>query len=71
MRQCPARSGAFLDEAIRSPSRLSRHTRLQTVISEAVAYGELTFAGVQPETGPAADESAALIAELRGGGWLA
>jgi chromosome partitioning protein len=65
---------------IRRQTTLSRHVlaeldrlglpRLQTIISEAVAYGELTFAGALPETGPAADEPAALIAELRGEGWL-
>ena len=42
----------------------------ETIVSEAVAYGELTFAGVLPDAGPAADEAAALIAELRREGWL-
>jgi chromosome partitioning protein len=65
---------------IRRQTTLSRHVlaelerlglpRLQTVISETVAYGELTFAGELSEVGPAAEESAALIAELRGEGWL-
>jgi chromosome partitioning protein len=44
--------------------------RRRTLISETVAYGELTFSGALPEAGPAADEIAALIAELRGEGWL-
>ena len=65
---------------IRRQTTLSRHViaemdrlalpRLQTVVSEAVAYGELTFSGILADAGPAADESAALIAELRGEGWL-
>ena len=45
--------------------------RLQTVLSEAVAYGEIGFSGVlPPDGGPPAAEIAALIAELRAGGWL-
>jgi chromosome partitioning protein len=65
---------------IRRQTTLSRHVlaelerldlpRLQTIVSEAVAYGELTFAGVLPDAGPAAEEVAALIAELREEGWL-
>ena len=36
MRQCPVRSGAFLDEAIRSPSRLSRDKGLPVSIPVAI-----------------------------------
>lgn len=44
--------------------------RLETTISEAVAYGEMSFSGSLPATGTAAEEIAALMAELRGQGWL-
>ena len=39
--------------------------RLQTVMSEAVVYGELGFSGTPPTTGTAAEEIASLLAELR------
>jgi chromosome partitioning protein len=65
---------------IRRQTTLSRHVqaeldrlgmpRLQTTISEAVAYGEMSFSGRLPETGPAAEETASLMAELRRQGWL-
>lgn len=65
---------------IRRQTTVSRHVlaelerlglpRLQTIISEAVAYAEMSFSGILPETGPAADEISALIAELRKEGWL-
>jgi chromosome partitioning protein len=65
---------------IRRQTTLSRHVqaeldrlglpRLQTTISEAVAYGEMSFSGRLPEAGPAAEEAASLMAELRGQGWL-
>ena len=65
---------------IRKGTTLSRHTlseiealslpRLQTALSEAVAYGELGFSGALPMTGPAAAETAGLVAELRSHGWL-
>ena len=65
---------------IRRATTLSRHVlaelgtlglpRLQTVLSEAVAYGEIGFSGVLPGEGMPAAEIAALIAELRGSGWL-
>jgi chromosome partitioning protein len=61
---------------IRRQTTLSRHVlaeldrlglpRLQTIISEAVAYGELTFAGTLP-VGPVAEETAALTAILNSG----
>ena len=44
--------------------------RLDTTISEAVAYGEMSFSGALPTTGAAAEEVAALMAELRENGWL-
>jgi chromosome partitioning protein len=65
---------------IRRQTTLSRHVqaeldrlalpRLQTTISEAVAYGEMSFSGRLPEGGPAAEEAASLLAELREQGWL-
>ena len=42
--------------------------RLQTVMSEAVANGELGFSGTLPTTGTAAEEIASLLAELRKAG---
>ena len=69
-----------LANRIRRATTLSRHVlseldklglpRLQTVLSEAVAYGEISFSGALPKEGAAADEIAALVAELREGGWL-
>jgi hypothetical protein len=57
----------------RSASPKSRHVlaeldrlglpRLKTTISEAVAYGEMSFSGALPESGPAVEEIAALMAE--------
>jgi chromosome partitioning protein len=44
--------------------------RLAATISEAVAYGEMSFSGAMPVAGAAAEEVAALMAELRGQGWL-
>jgi chromosome partitioning protein len=65
---------------IRRATTLSRHVlselgalglpRLQTVLSESVAFGEISFSGVLPSEGTAATEIAALIAELRGAGWF-
>ena len=69
-----------LANRIRRATTLSRHVlseldklglpRLRTVLSEAVAYGEISFSGALPKEGAAADEIAALVAELREGGWL-
>src|SRR4051812_15705102 len=65
---------------IRRATTLSRHVlsqlgtlglpRLQTVLSEAVSYGEISFSGVLPTDGTSATEIAALITELREGNWL-
>jgi chromosome partitioning protein len=65
---------------IRRGTTLSRHLlaqiaalelpRLTTTLSEAVAFGELGFRSAPPATGQAALEIAALLAELRGLGWL-
>jgi chromosome partitioning protein len=44
--------------------------RLQSTLSEAVAFGELGFAPALPTTGQAAQEIAALLAELRALEWL-
>lgn len=65
---------------IRRGTTLSRHVlaeldrlelpRLQTTMSEAVAYGEIGFSGTAPKDGTAAEEIAALMAELRAVGVL-
>src|SRR5512132_1500179 len=65
---------------VRRSTTLTRHTmseisalslsRLQASLSEAVAYGELSFSGALPVTGTAATEIAALLTELRSLGWL-
>lgn len=65
---------------IRRGTTLSRHVlaelealklpRLQTAMSEAVAYGEISFAGTVPREGTAAEEIAALLEELRQAGGL-
>jgi chromosome partitioning protein len=44
--------------------------RLTASLSDLVAYGELSYSGRLPQTGPAAGEIAALLAELRAKGWL-
>jgi chromosome partitioning protein len=69
-----------LANRIRRATTLSRHVlselgglklpRLSTALSEAVGYGEMGFSGQLPREGAAAEEIAALIAELRQLGWL-
>jgi chromosome partitioning protein len=44
--------------------------RLAAALSDLVAYGELSYSGRIPAAGTAAAELAALLAELRGRGWL-
>lgn len=44
--------------------------RLDAALSDLVAYGEMSFSGRVPDTGTAGAEVSALIAELRGLGWL-
>jgi chromosome partitioning protein len=44
--------------------------RLEATLSDLVAYGELSYSGRIPQTGPAAIELAGLLAELRGRGWI-
>lgn len=44
--------------------------RLEAILSDLVAYGELSYSGRIPTTGHAAAELAALVAELRGRAWL-
>ena len=48
----------------------ARLPRLETSLSDLVAYGELSYSGRIPATGIAAAELAALLAELRAKGWL-
>jgi len=69
-----------LPNRIRRGTTLSRHLlaqlevlglpRLDTALSEAVAYGELGFLPALPTTGQAALEIAALVTELRVREWL-
>ena len=69
-----------LPNRIRRGTTLSRHLlsqiealdlpRLGTALSEAVAYGELGFVSTLPTAGQAAQEIAALVAELRARKWL-
>lgn len=69
-----------LANRIRRGTTLSRHLltqidalslpRLDTTLSEAVAYGELGFSPALPASGLAAQEIAALLTELRALGWL-
>jgi chromosome partitioning protein len=77
-RAIPAR---VLANRIRRATTLSRHTlaqletlalpRLQTVLSDAVNWGEISFSGALPSAGStAASELAALVVELRDLGWL-
>jgi chromosome partitioning protein len=66
---------------VRRNTMLARHVaaeierlglpRRTATISEAVAYGGLSFSGALPASGAAADEITALMAELRGHCWLA
>jgi chromosome partitioning protein len=65
---------------IRRATTLSRHVlteldtlklpRLQTAMSEAVSYAEISFSGALPKDGAAAEEIAALLAELQVAGGL-
>src|SRR4051794_5840514 len=65
---------------IRRATTLSRHVlteletlrlpRLQTVLSEAVSFGEISFSGVLPRDGTSASEITSLMRELRKAGWL-
>jgi chromosome partitioning protein len=69
-----------LANRIRRGTTLSRHLlaqlealglpRLDTALSEAVAYGELGFLPALPTTGQAAVEITALVTELRAREWL-
>jgi chromosome partitioning protein len=69
-----------LANRIRRGTTLSRHLlaeiealglpRLETVLSEAVSFGELGFVPNLPTNGQAAQEIASLVAELRGLGWI-
>ena len=71
---------SVLANRIRRGTTLSRHLlaqidalklpRLEATLSEAVAYGELGFSPALPATGLAAQEIAALLAELRALKWL-
>lgn len=44
--------------------------RLESTLSDLVAYGELSYSGRIPQAGPAAVELAGLLAELRARNWL-
>ena len=73
-RSIPAR--IIINRAKRNTA-LTRHTieqigeaRLDAMLSEAVAFGEVSFAGTIPTTGTARAELAALLAELRRLQWV-
>jgi chromosome partitioning protein len=65
---------------VRRNTTLARHVaaeiarldlpRLDATISEAVAYGEMSFSGALPTAGVAEEEIIALMGELRWKGWL-
>lgn len=44
--------------------------RLNTILSDLVAFGELSYSGRIPTSGPAAAEVTTLVAELRSRGWI-
>ena len=44
--------------------------RLTATLSDLVAFGEMSYSGKAPDTGTAAAEVTALIAELRSLGWV-
>jgi chromosome partitioning protein len=44
--------------------------RLAAFLSDLVGYGEMTYSGRLPSTGPATAEVAALVAEIQALGWL-
>jgi chromosome partitioning protein len=44
--------------------------RLESTLSDLVAYGELSYSGRLPQAGPALVEVAGLLAELRERGWV-
>lgn len=44
--------------------------RLEATLGDLVAYGEMTYSGKVPASGPAVGEIAALLNELRSLGWL-
>lgn len=45
-------------------------SRLEATLSDLVAYGELSYSGRMPVSGPAVLEIAGLLAELREKGWI-
>lgn len=63
---------------LRAATTLTRHVlkesahlpRLEAALSDLTAYGEMRFQGALPRKGKAADEIAALFAELRALGWV-
>jgi chromosome partitioning protein len=59
------RRGTTLSRHILAEVEVLKLPRLQTAMSEAVAYGEISFSGTVPKDGTAADEIAALVKELR------
>ena len=44
--------------------------RLKTSLSDLVAYGELSYSGILPNSRPAVTELGDLLAELRQEGWI-
>ena len=44
--------------------------RLDASLSDLVAFGEMSYSGRAPDNGPASNEVAALVSELRALGWV-
>lgn len=66
----PIRRGTTRSRACAGELATLELPHLQTAISEAVAYGGMSFSGTGPKEGMPAEEIAALLAELRQAGAL-
>ena len=64
------RRGTSLSKHALSQAEDLRLPRLTATLSDLVGHGEIGFSGRLPSSSPAAEEIAALIAELRQLGWI-
>jgi chromosome partitioning protein len=64
------RRGTSLSKHALSQAEDLRLPRLSATLSDLVGHGEIGFSGRLPSSSPAAEEIAALIAELRKLGWI-
>jgi chromosome partitioning protein len=64
------RRGTSLSKHALSQAEDLRLPRLSATLSDLVGHGEIGFSGRLPSSSPAAEEIAALIAELRQLGWI-